>query len=296
MSSKAKPLSSIFGSSCRAASRSKMSCPWKLNSPHTLLVLDWDGTVAAHDTLALIAPSPQALMPYTEAYMADYKALSDRLGERNTLDKMFQWLDAMEEVEYTSVKRVEDGMLFKSMPRSEMLDRARDTTKLDLQEGIVDLLKDFKGTWGIVSVGWSGAFIRAAMESRGIDVSSKNVKIRANEVEFDESGLGTGKITKHKENKEGIRVARDKKREMYRMVEEWRNTVTGGAVIYVGDSETDLMCLLDADIGIIMNSPSMVDKCRKLGLTVRDAADIPESLNDTSKTILYHASSFRALL
>lgn len=135
------------------------------------------------------------------------------------------------EVEYTSVKRVEDGGLFKGMPRSAMLDRARDRSKLELQSGIVDLLKSFNGTWGIVSVGWSGDFIRAAMESRGIDVSSKNVKIRANEVEFNENGLGSGNITKHKENKEGIRIARDKKREMQKMVQEWRNTVAEGIVI-----------------------------------------------------------------
>lgn len=73
-----------------------MSKVTNLDSPHTLLVLDWDGTVAAEDTLSLIAPSPQELKPYTEAYMADYKALSDRLGERDTLERMFRWLDAME--------------------------------------------------------------------------------------------------------------------------------------------------------------------------------------------------------
>lgn len=67
-----------------------------LNSPHTLLVLDWDGTIAVEDTLSLIAPSPEKLKPYTEAYMADYKALSNKLGERDTLDRMYRWLDAME--------------------------------------------------------------------------------------------------------------------------------------------------------------------------------------------------------
>jgi hypothetical protein len=126
---------------------------------------------------------------------------------------------------------VEDGGLFKGMPRSEMLNRARDNNKLELQGGIVDLLRDFQGTWGIVSVGWSGDFIRAALESRGVDLSSKSVKIRANEVEFDNDGLGTGKITKHKENKQGIRIARDKKREMQKMVDEWRNTVSEGTVV-----------------------------------------------------------------
>lgn len=228
-----------------------MSKVTNLNSPHTLLVLDWDGTIAAEDTLSLIAPSSQELKPFTEAYMSDYKALSDKLGERDTLERMVEWLDAMQgkllyflirsrlltiahttsDVEYTSVKRVEDGGLFKGMLRSDMLARAKDPSKLQLQNGIVDLLKTFKGTWGIVSVGWSSEFIRAALESRGVDLSSKNVKIRANEVEFDENGVGTGKLTKHKENIEGIRIARDKKREMQRMVDEWRKTVDDGTVV-----------------------------------------------------------------
>lgn len=44
----------------------------------------------------------------------------------------------------------------------------------------------------------------------------------------------------------------------------------------MGDSETDLMCLLDADVGVIMNSPSMVEKCEKLGLHVQDNGKISE--------------------
>jgi 2-hydroxy-3-keto-5-methylthiopentenyl-1-phosphate phosphatase len=227
-----------------------MAQPKSINTPQTLLILDWDGTVAAHDTLNLIAPSPDALKPYTEAYMADYKALSDKMGRRDSLSKMPEWLDAMQgelgiapvllimaneamhvEVEYTSVKRVEDGGLFRGMPKSDMLARARDTHKLQLQDGIVELLKSFQGTWGIVSVGWSGAFIRAALESRGVDLASKNVMIKANEVEFDEDGLGTGKLSKHKENSQGIRTAREKRREMQNMVKGWREQGGRGAVV-----------------------------------------------------------------
>ena len=37
---------------------------------------------------------------------------------------------------------------------------------------------------------------------------------------------------------------------------------------YVGDSETDLLCLLEADVGVIMNSPGMVDKMRALEVQV----------------------------
>lgn len=43
---------------------------------------------------------------------------------------------------------------------------------------------------------------------------------------------------------------------------------------YVGDSETDLMCLLDADVGVIMNSKGMIDKCEKLGLRVLKGSEL----------------------
>jgi len=250
----------------------------RLNSSRTLLVLDWDGTVAATDTLSLIAPSPDALKPYTEAYMADHKKLSDSFGPRDTLPGMAAWLAAMEEVEFVSVKRVEDGGLFKGMPKREMLDRAADTSKLDLQKGALDMLQSFQGHWGIVSVGWSAIFIRQALESRGIDFAKtkKDVAIVANEVEFDGNDTGTGRISKHQGNERGIRIARDKRREMRELVREWKSSDDAGEddlVAYVGDSETDLLCMLEADVGIIINSESMMAKCEKLGIEVTDGLE-----------------------
>lgn len=120
------------------------------------------------------------------------------------------------------------------MARASLLERARDTTRLSVQAGSVEFLKSFQGQWGVVSVGWSAAFIRAALESRGVDLSNSNIKIFANEVEFDNKGIGTGKISKHEGNAAGIRIAADKLREMRRMVESWKQQDpenTGGIVV-----------------------------------------------------------------
>lgn len=69
---------------------------------------------------------------------------------------------------------------------------------------------------------------------------------------------------------------------------------------YVGDSETDLMCLLDADVGVIMNSPSMVDKCKKLGLHVQDNGRISDEKRQNEspaqKATLSHVKDFTAFL
>lgn len=126
-------------------------------------------------------------------------------------------------VEYMSVDRVERGGLFNGMSRASLLERARDSNLLSLQAGAAEFLKTHKGPWGIVSVGWSGIFIREALQSRGVDLTKHNVQIQANEVIFNQHGMGTGEISKHQSNAQGIRTARDKLREMRKMVDTWRS-------------------------------------------------------------------------
>ena len=133
------------------------------------------------------------------------------------------WLLTLE-VEYSSVRRVEEGGLFKGMSRSSMLERAQDNSHLSLQNGALAFLKTFKGCCGIISVGWSGEFITAALKARGIDTAAKAIQMRANEIDFDEYGIGTGKLSKHMGNDKAIRVASDKLREMNAMMEQFSRT------------------------------------------------------------------------
>lgn len=67
-----------------------------INARNNLLVLDWDGTLAATDTLSLISPSPEALEQYTKAYMEDMKKLSVSFGPRDSIERMTEWLGAMQ--------------------------------------------------------------------------------------------------------------------------------------------------------------------------------------------------------
>lgn len=56
------------------------------------------------------------------------------------------------------------------------------------------------------------------------------------------------------------------------------------------------MCLLEADIGIIMNSSSMVEKCQKLGLQVKEDGSISTNPETGPQKTLYHVRDFRTLL
>ena len=137
------------------------------------------------------------------------------------------------------------------------------------------------GKVGIVSVGWSRGFIGACLREGGgkengegcgggdgdgdaveveAEVEVGDIDILANELVFDEEGRGTGKLDRYfpssssssSEEGTGIWTAAGKRRVMHELIEN-RTHEMGGVrpwVIYIGDSATDLGCLMDADVGI----------------------------------------------
>jgi hypothetical protein len=68
----------------------------------TLVILDWDKTLSKSDTLSLIAPSPEALSPYTQAYVEYYAELRKKHGDLSTASRMTAFLDEMEGESHTS--------------------------------------------------------------------------------------------------------------------------------------------------------------------------------------------------
>ncbi|GAC76882.1 uncharacterized conserved protein [Moesziomyces antarcticus T-34] len=226
------------------------------------LFIDWDETITATDTLSLIAPPEgeqehgPAFSHYTEAYLSDLKAYETSFGERNTWDRQLEFLAEMDSVEVESVTRVQDGGLFKGVTRASLLERAQ---KVEFRTG----WQDFYAWLGehrdvvaeIISVGWSAAFIRQAIESHSPTSDPVIREVWANEVEMDD-GVGTGALTKAADTH--IRTAHDKMRVMNQ-----RATAT---TVFIGDSTTDLPSMLSAHYGIVMKNmadfkDSSINRC-----------------------------------
>jgi hypothetical protein len=98
---------------------------------------------------------------------------------------------------------------------------------------------------GVVSVNWSGQFIQgvvgAGCERRGVDMV-----VLSNWVERSEGAVeGPGEI-----GKEPLVTAGDKLRAMRSYTGDYGTE--GEEVVYVGDSPTDLACLMEADLGVVM--------------------------------------------
>jgi soluble P-type ATPase len=111
---------------------------------------------------------------------------------------------------------------------------------------------------------------------------------------MDSAGNGTGKITKS--NEEGIRTGLDKLREMKRGLENVSDSVT----VYIGNSNTDLPCMLDADIGIIIgDNGSLIETCRRVGIVVKYGAtlkDVAQNGRKETDLILYQFSDWHAVI
>ncbi|KAN0060905.1 hypothetical protein ACQY0O_006639 [Thecaphora frezii] len=267
-------------------------------APRLMIFVDWDETITAQDTLSLIAPPAGTqekghdFAHYTDAYMADLSAHELAFGVRDSLEKQLAFLESIDEVEKKSVTRVEEGGLFSGVRMQDILQRAESVSFRDGWESADEWLieKAAKGLieLDVISVGWSAAFIQQALAQRrtksavavpeGVAVPRV---ICANEVEMktNEDGelVGTGRLTKSKDaasvvqggageaSRSGIRTGFHKVEELKRLCSRFE--ATSPVSVYIGDSNTDLPCLLECRYGLVMGgNESLRATIERIGL------------------------------
>lgn len=110
-------------------------------------------------------------------------------------------------------------------------------------------------------------------------------------------GKGTGMLTKSDE--EGICTGSDKLWEMKKIIEQ-RGLSEDIITVYIGDSNTDLPCLLHADIGIIVgDGKSVIETCERVGVKVESGGMIlikgVEKAKDQKEPKIYHFDSWNLI-
>ena len=113
---------------------------------------------------------------------------------------------------------------------------------------------------------------------------------------MDAEGKGTGKMTE--EGKMGICIGHDKLREMKTMLEK-KPASESIVTVYVGDSNTDLPCLLHADIGIIIGEgKSVIETCNRVGIKVNRELSMQaiKPREGKAEPILYHYDDWTAIV
>ncbi|GIX05799.1 MAG: hypothetical protein KatS3mg115_0202 [Candidatus Poribacteria bacterium] len=100
----------------------------------------------------------------------------------------------------------------------------------------------------VLSVNWSRDLIAAGLEDLPVEIVS-------NDLVFDASGRSTGAL------QGGLHSGFDKREELRALRKK------GGPILYIGDSITDLLALLEADVGILFGEKrSTIRACERCGI------------------------------
>ncbi|KAF2630715.1 hypothetical protein BU25DRAFT_334718 [Macroventuria anomochaeta] len=258
-------------------------------SQPTHWILDWDGTITRRDSLdALVSiaasskPNSPVLEEWkrvSEAYMSDYIAAMEKLAPGGKLPRTVQdekkLLQALASVEQASLDRVSESQIFAGLTRKLLDEGAKsliDSKKVEMRNGFAQFLKlrQSRGHDGLdlLSVNWSRHFISSCLRAAGAPVEKG--AINANELGGIERDLvSNGKISPEEDAEMLIISSGDKLEHMARLRKpacESRNSSLDSSrpIVYIGDSWTDIECLLEADLGICIRDEPLGSSQRKL--------------------------------
>lgn len=275
------------------------------------LILDWDGTITAKDTMFAYGKvadirdvrlnreqnGSRMFEGFGTAWMDDYSkhehSYSPKAQERKEVAQESAWLKSLSSVETSSAERVEKSGFFAGVTHSDISTAAEEL----LQDGAVTLRSGWQDLFlraqdssspklissiSILSVNWSESFIRASLKAAATaSVPNSSLLpaldylvISANEISgLHEPGGSSGRLTDA--NHAIIRTSFDKL-ENFPSRQECLN-------IYVGDSATDFDCLLAADLGICIRDDPMSSSAKTLAETMSRVGHVVQHI-DNMKT------------
>ncbi|CAN6460521.1 unnamed protein product [Victoria cruziana] len=173
---------------------------------------------------------------------------------------MFEALEPLSEIEKQANKRVVESEVLKGL-NLEDIKRAGEHLKLhsgctDLFQEIVQKNNELNGDIHIFSYCWCMDLIKSAFSSGGLEA----LNVHSNEFVYDHS-ISTGEIVRKMESPiDKVHVFKD-----------ILKNYGGDAMclsVYIGDSVGDLLCLIEADVGIVIgSSPSLRKVGTRFGVT-----------------------------
>jgi hypothetical protein len=268
-------------------------------SGHIHWILDWDGTITKRDTLdALVnvaakckpdSPVIEIWKRVSQAYITDYEKTLPIYAPGGKLPSTIKeesfLLANLEEVELRSIGRVSESGIFEGLTTDDVDNGAAKAIEygaVELRKGCNDFLQligsrvrqgDRKAdAISILSVNWSRRFILGCLKASREEFAdmlsfaqspyaSFSHPIYANELDgLEQDNLTTGRICA---NVPRIISSGDKLTYLQLLRDDplRERPLT---VVYVGDSWTDVECLLAADLGICIRNDPITSTQKKL--------------------------------
>ncbi|CAG8498424.1 3641_t:CDS:2 [Dentiscutata heterogama] len=246
-----------------------------------------DEKLAPNDSDAGECPPPWSY--FVEKYFRDRKEHIKFWCETNperTLQDHYKLLESLREVEKKSLNRVEKYQCLSGVHCDELFETGE---RIPKRNGVTDVLNSYlpkcangniSRYFYILSTNWSRDMLLGSLKDL---VGIKREHILSNDLVFDDTNHTTGKV------KRSVLSALDKL-SIYSKLEIPRGTIS----VYIGDSDTDLPCLLEANVGIIMGSKNTLSKyCAKFGIEIVEGLVGKINTNDLINTKKRHYKLFR---
>ncbi|KAK3694748.1 haloacid dehalogenase-like hydrolase-domain-containing protein [Podospora appendiculata] len=256
----------------------------------SIIVLDFDGTITQNDTIDVLGKfacsrNGGAVIwnDIVKAYFADHKShvatYQPEPALRKTLDQELAFLESLRPVELASAERVVHAALFRDLTDSDFERFGREafgnglrgdrelggggvsspsppevTPAVTLRSGFrafVDEVASRKdSSLGLVSVNWSQSFIEGVLGGEGEDRGGRFIK-RVNRI-TSPTGLIEGPAELAGATLVTAQDKLDALRELLSQDQADGQKQKRQTCVYIGDSTTDLACLMEASIGIVM--------------------------------------------
>lgn len=241
-----------------------------------LFVIDWDETITNEDTIKLVAQAAynkkQEYEPkfdhFTDVYLKAFNEynqdFTSKYGERDTIEKEIKFQTGMQNVEMKSINEIKRLRLFEGITEDEFQAQENHVT---LKPHFTDFLgkcQELKIPVIILSVNWTKLIMEAVLQKNGFK-ENENLKIMVNELEFI-NGISTGNFNESI----SIRTGLDKLNIVNSLIKQY------GKTCYIGDSMTDLLSLIDSDIGIAIEEGSVIESIKKLNFPIKNLSEAEE--------------------
>ncbi|PPR82729.1 hypothetical protein GOBAR_AA37985 [Gossypium barbadense] len=188
---------------------------------------------------------------YTEEYEQCIESILPSEKVEFNYETLHKALEQLSDFEKRANSRVIESGVLKGL---NLEDIKRAGQRLILQDGCISFFqkitknKSLNANIHVLSYCWCGDLIRTAFSSGGVDV----LNIHANEFNYEES-ISTGEIVWK------VQSPIDKIQAFNDILQDCSNERKKLSV-YIGDSVGDLLCLVKADIGIVIGSSSSLRK------------------------------------
>ena len=258
--------------------------------PRIILLTDFDETLTQqhNDTTPILAHAAYALHPgddqpahpwewYEKMWVDDYAAISASFPPetRKSFQDEEEFAGLVRGVEEASVRRVEDGGVFRGMRRGELIKEAYQNNGCAMRAGwreVFDKVSRGGGRIAVISVGWSREWIGHCLGN------PEGVGIYANEMLAGLDGKLTGYLDRTGLNGGGLWNSIDKRDYVRWIVGQEKRKGDEVVVVYVGDAPADLFAMYEADLGLVFGR-RLDYVCGRLGVAIRKG--IPEGFVGT---------------